>query len=196
MVNKNLIFVILCGGYSTRAGFDKGLFLRNKKPQVKVLYEMIKLNIDCLVFVSIRKEQFEDYSKFFSKEIFIFDSTNYSGPWNGIMSVHITQPNKDLFVLGCDLLNIEWRYIQNLIQIYNYSSYDFYMYRDDKNIQTLCGIYTHQKLKELNKSKHFNMSIKEEIKISNSFVIPLSEEDKIYFKNYNYTDDFKFLCRD
>lgn len=190
MVNNNLFYVILCGGRSTRAGFDKGLFLRKGKPVVQILYEMLKENTNSKIFVSIREEQNLEYSKFFSKEELIFDKTNYMGPWNGIMSAHLTYPNKDLFILGCDLLNIDWKYILKLVQVYNKSSYDFYMYKDSKNIQTLCGIYNFKKLQKLYKANNFDMSIKKEVASSNAYLIPLHETEEPFFKNYNYLIEF------
>lgn len=106
-IPENLLGVILCGGQSSRMGFEKFLANYHGLPQYKYLSSLFdKLNIE--IVISIKAQQIslvEGDSKL------VVDNESYenAGPLTGLLSVHEQYPNKSILLVGCDypLLKIE-----------------------------------------------------------------------------------------
>lgn len=104
---ENLLGVVLCGGQSSRMGFEKLLANYHGVPQYKYLCSLFeKLNLESLI--SIREEQISLVEGAFN---WVLDNESYcnAGPLTGLLSVHEKYPSKAILLVGCDypLLKIE-----------------------------------------------------------------------------------------
>jgi molybdenum cofactor guanylyltransferase len=161
-IMDDLLAVVLCGGESKRMGRDKGLLLKGTIPWAQ--YIAAKLNpFQVPVVFSINSGQREAYSAVVPAEQLIPDSLSVPGPLKGLLSVHARFPSKDLFLLACDMLDLDGPTLSKMIAIYDEDSqptfwqsddgkkndhddprkkHDFFVYRQEQFIQPFCGIYT------------------------------------------------------
>lgn len=192
-LENKLSILLLCGGKSSRAGFEKSLFNINGKPWAQRLFELTKKILPG-VLISINKLQYSNYQILFNSNILILDSVNVKGPLNGILSAHNNYKEMDFLVLAVDLLNINESILLKLIQVYKSNpGYDFYAWKKDEHIEPLCGIYSSKGLKKINQiiPELTNFSIIKILESSNTYFIPIQEEEIKYFKNFNYPEDFQ-----
>jgi molybdopterin-guanine dinucleotide biosynthesis protein A len=140
----NLIGVILCGGESSRMGRDKGRILKEDIPWA--LYMADKLAPFRLpVIFSVNASQVDDYTVQFPAVRLVVDSAAApaGGPLRGLFSVHERWPDKDLFLLACDMVDMDQGTIGGLLEAYRMGGpYEFYAYREEGFFQPFCAIYT------------------------------------------------------
>ncbi len=188
--NSKILGVLLCGGKSSRMGSDKGLLSTQGQKWFEKIFKLLS-KIFFRVVVSVNPAQYLSYKEIQPNWDYISDLTDFAeGPLTGILSVHQKYPNNDLFVLACDMINMEESIIQNLVSLYTSNlKYDFYFYKNEKNLETLCGIYTANGIKEItqkltNKSSK-TFAIHKLIASSNSLIISVLEDQKKSFANFN-----------
>jgi molybdopterin-guanine dinucleotide biosynthesis protein A/nucleoside-triphosphatase THEP1 len=189
--NQNaLLGVILCGGQSSRMGFEKMLANYHGVPQYQFLNALLKkLNIDPVI--SIRNDQ---VSLIDGVSNIVLDSESYNdaGPLTGLLSVHEKYPEKSVLLVGCDypLLN-EYHILLLVEQIQN--DYSVICYQNNVGIdEPLVAYYSNQALKEL-KVFHSNggKSLKEYIKSTN--VKRLSLEDNLFLTSVDTPTEHEFI---
>ncbi|MCB1143740.1 MAG: NTP transferase domain-containing protein [Leptospiraceae bacterium] len=106
---------------------------------------------ECILSVDDR--QFPIFKKRFQSREIIIDSQNLHGPVSGILSVYSAYRVYNLIVLSMDMLHMEIQPIRTLIQNYKAQpNYDFYVFKNGKGVEPLCGIYTSAGLKKINDS--------------------------------------------
>ncbi len=100
-----LLFVVACGGMSSRMGIDKSLIIYHELPQRYHLYDLIK-NAGLKVCLSVNNNQAESIPR---EYCFIIDRPEYieQGPISGLLSVHFEYPNHAIFYIGCDYPALE-----------------------------------------------------------------------------------------
>lgn len=186
-----MLGVILCGGQSTRMGTDKGLIKLHANTWAQTAVDKIAL-LHLNVLLSVNAKQYKDYLAVFTQAQLVKDddSLQLGGPLAGVLSVHLQYPTKDLFVLACDMPLMETTMLQELVTVYNeHPNADAYTFTNDDEPEPLCAIYTAKGLayilhllqaKEL--TRHSMKFMQEHI---NTFTIPLTEEQKKYFRNFN-----------
>ena len=153
--NAKTLGVVLCGGLSTRMGADKGLKRKGQKPWALLTGQKLGV-LDIPVVYSIRDEQYEKYLEVAPFHDLIADKEiPFEGPLKGVMSVHSEYPNKDLFVLACDMVDMTTLVIEKLFYAYQHSKkeHDFFHFRLNEQSEPLCGIYTSSGLKKIKKKK-------------------------------------------
>jgi len=112
-MKSDLTALILAGGKSSRMGKDKALIEYNGKPQAIYLADLLS-NYCKEVLISRNKKQEElpqcDYE-------IIYDDENIEnqGPLTGLISAIKKYPNKNFFILYCDLVNVDNEIIEKLI---------------------------------------------------------------------------------
>lgn len=189
--------VVLCGGESSRMGNDKGMIKIQDKNWAEIMANNFeKLSIPFVV--SINNEQQKNYGLIFKNEKLILDQININvkGPLLGLLSVHKQIPNEDLFVVACDMIDMDLPPLIHLQTAFvALNNYNAYLFETNKEIQPLCAIYTAKMLKQIS-NQLFNGELKRySLKfILNSYNIHLTiaPPDWLqYFNNYNSEDDLK-----
>jgi molybdopterin-guanine dinucleotide biosynthesis protein A len=193
--------VILCGGQSTRMGTDKGLLeapLPSQGGYLNQANTWAQTAVDKLaelqlpVVISVNKNQFSDYATTFSPQQLITDneSLQIKGPLAGLLSVHVQHPSEDLLLLACDMPLMETNLLKELITIYNqHTTADAFVYTNDDQPEPLCGIYKSSGLKYILQLYYSNQLPKHSMKYMlehiNTQLIPLTDDKKKCFRNFN-----------
>ena len=139
-----MLGIILCGGQSVRMGTDKGLLKLEAKTWAQTAIDkMAALNIP--VKISVNKQQYPEYAAVFSPDDLIADNTLLllKGPLLGLLSCHLSFPDKDLFILACDMPLMETAILTDLTNKFRqFPNADAYVFTNDNEREPLCGIYT------------------------------------------------------
>jgi len=189
-VKMQLLGVILCGGESKRMGSDKGLTPIHNTIWALAMADKLSF-LECPVVFSVNKNQFITYSAFISPADLVEDNYDTSGPTRGLLTVHNRFPDKDIFLLSCDMLELDEFTIRQMLGVYQEESdYDYYAYQDKEYAQPFCGIYTSRgldRLQELIRSEDL-VSISMQYVLNNGFTKRLTIEHKNAFRNFNYKE--------
>ncbi len=145
---SNLLAVILCGGESKRMGSDKGLLLLEGETWTeRIAKKLEKEGLE--VVISINESQQERYSKIFKKEELVIDQLPMHGPLNGLLTVHQQNPQRDILLIACDLIDMDKSILEELINSYEKNEADYFAYEENNFFQPLCAIYTATALQSL-----------------------------------------------
>lgn len=124
--NDRPIGLILCGGQSSRMGREKGLVPLPKSSESKSDGTYVDNAIALLrpfvsdVYLSLREEQaslYESLGKGSKNVRFIFDEPVASGPLRGLLSAHRAMPEASILLLAVDMIRLQDRHIQALIEV-------------------------------------------------------------------------------
>jgi molybdenum cofactor guanylyltransferase len=186
-----MLGVILCGGQSSRMGSDKGLLKLEAKTWAQTAFDKLA-GMNFPIVISVNEKQHKDYAAVFQSTELITDDPALSihGPLSGVLSVHLKHPAEDLLILACDMPLMEPGLLKELLSYYQqHSSKDAFVYTNDNEPEPLCGIYKAPGLAHIlalyqNKQlpKH---SMKYMLDHINSFAIPLADDQKKFFRNFN-----------
>ena len=188
--------VVLCGGYSTRMGEDKGLMKWNDKPMASISLSLLQRQFHLVPSISIRPAQQEFYKKVFPEIELITDDENLflGGPLKGILSVHKRHPNKNLFVLACDMPLISLEILQKINRIYeSHQEKDIVICTYQDHIEPLCGVYSFKGLErifhDVQSAQLTTFSMIHAIQSMDTLLIDIDEEEHNAFLNLNRTGD-------
>ena len=193
MQNNNsnkLIGVVLCGGKSSRMQSDKGLLSVYGKRWFEISFDLLSKSLN-YTLISVNFDQHSKYKEVRPELEIVIDSIDsIEGPLRGIFSVHEKYLDCDLFVLACDMIYMNQKMIENLVTFYREQTQkEFYFYRNELYLETLCGIYKSKGLVELRKKilsdSTQNYSIHKLISDSNSLILSVDKQSQKYFKNCN-----------
>ncbi|MBK8551961.1 MAG: molybdenum cofactor guanylyltransferase [Ignavibacteria bacterium] len=92
--------LVVCGGNSSRMGYDKGLITYHEKPHKYHLYEMLELFFD-KVFISCNLNQSDITEEGY---VTLADLPCYEnkGPMAALLTAFTSYPENDFLVIGCD----------------------------------------------------------------------------------------------
>jgi molybdenum cofactor guanylyltransferase len=186
-----MLGLILCGGQSTRMGTDKGLILHDTFIWATTAANKLA-SLGIPVVFSINSTQETDYKKNLPAEELIKDNSNLTikGPLTGLLSAHLINPNENIFVLACDLLQMQTHLLQELLLAsVTQPAFDAYLFKNENEYEPLCGIYKATALNGIytlyqqhSLSRH---SMKFALEHLNVFSIPVKEQNLTFFKNFN-----------
>lgn len=179
-MRPKLLAAVLCGGFSTRMGRDKGLIPTPNGIQAKLVGGLAEALALETVF-SMRKEQVGAYAEYISPSQIILDHTKYEGPLQGLASVHDSFPERDIILLACDMPNVLGNTLELLLKTYENSSGDFYAFYDGRFFQTFCAVYTSKGMKKWLKEDAFSLQHLLASGNTKKIDTPAAEE----FVNYN-----------
>ncbi|WP_277482930.1 molybdenum cofactor guanylyltransferase [Catalinimonas alkaloidigena] len=196
----NMIAVILSGGQSRRMGQDKGLIQENGLAWTESLQQKLE-KVGLKTYVSINNLQKDAYVNVFSDLTLILDhpsSAHLNGPVKGILSAHLTFPEKDILFLPCDMPALagdtflwwanEFAKLNQEDKVVVCSTPDY--------LQPLCGVYSQASLKilmqyyedEKLQDQSMHNIVEEMLKAT---VISIPSELLPQFKNFNIPDDLQ-----
>jgi molybdopterin-guanine dinucleotide biosynthesis protein A len=192
-----MLGIVLCGGQSLRMGTDKGLLNHQDKLWAQVAADKL-LSLDLSVKFSVNPVQQPTYSDYFGNDRLVVDdaSLDIRGPLLGVLSAHLSKPEEDLFLLACDMLLMETRLLEKLIDSAKAdSSFDAYIFTKDDQQEPLCGIYKSEGLKKIMFMLQNNALVKHSMKyvLGNLRVreIAVEDQDYRYFGNFNSQEEIK-----
>ncbi|WP_165793004.1 molybdenum cofactor guanylyltransferase [Sphingobacterium haloxyli] len=189
-----LLGLVLCGGKSSRMGTDKGQLLKGDCTWAEHMCNRLS-SLGLQTYLSINPLQQQNYSKIFPTEFLVTDRVDVKGPLAGMLSAHQLFPVKDIFVLPCDMIDIEITILQRLLDIRQQIIHaDVYLYTKSSYLEPLCAIYTASGLEKLSvdyqKGHLTNFSVNRAIK--NLSMVKLSAaEHRKDFRNYNTPDSVR-----
>ena len=189
-----LLGLVLCGGKSSRMGTDKGQLRKDGRPWARHMADRLE-SLGLKTYLSINSIQQGTYRQIFSSETLIIDQVDVKGPLAGLLSAHQLFPKADLFVLPCDMIDMEVPLLQRLLAIrQQIVGADVYLYAKNEQIEPLCAIYTASGLQKLfidYQHEHLvNFSVKRAIKNLCTVKLPASGNTKD-FRNYNTPDSIR-----
>ena len=186
-----MIGLILCGGQSSRMGSDKGLLKLEAHTWAQTAVDKLaELNIP--VKLSVNAMQFPHYSTVFPAADLITDTDalNIRGPLLGLLSAHLRFPTETIFVLACDMPLMETTILKELLNTYRqHSESNAFVFTGNNEPEPLCGIYTANALAHTLQLYHSGQLTKHSMKFmlyhTNAFMLPIREEQKKAFRNFN-----------
>lgn len=195
----NMIGIVLSGGKSSRMGADKGMLQLAGKSWAGHAYEKLSALLpEC--YLSVRQVQVPYYDRNFDHGKLIIDdaSLGISGPLLALLSGHIKFPDEDIFVIACDMVNMDARPIRFLLQQKEQQPLkECWLYYDEDGMQPLLAIYSsallQKVLDDLQKGLLKKFSVKHIIDISDSLSIPVPVEWESCFVNFNSAEDLAAL---
>jgi molybdopterin-guanine dinucleotide biosynthesis protein A len=185
-----MLGLVLCGGKSTRMGTDKGFMRSETTTWVQSAAEKLK-SLGLAVKISVNKGQHPAYNTVFPATDLLIDepSLQLRGPLYGVLSswLHVQD---DLFILACDMPLMETFLLEKLLQLYQTNpEADAFVYSNDGEPEPLCGIYRSIGLSEILEMHHAQQLTKHSMKFMldhiNTFTVPIPEEHRKYFRNFN-----------
>jgi len=189
-----MIGVVLSGGKSIRMGKDKGLLENGQQTWTQQAFTKL-LSLQIPVVISVNAEQFTTYQSVFSNSSLITDNPELSigGPLKGLLSAHLIYPEEDMLILACDMLNMEVDLLDFLFQQYKSKPAEAAVFINEKQPEPLCGIYSSAALRKiyalLMKQELHKHSMKYALDHLDVCYLPVTENWKAYFNNYNSQSD-------
>jgi len=192
--------VVLCGGASRRMGKDKGLIKEEDLTWVERSVLLME-SLGIPVVISLREEQQDEYKSIFDnrKSIrWIPDLTELTvqGPLKGILSVHLSIPEEDLFIISVDMPYMQLTLLQKLLVYYQKviqgeqpDIIEHYIIpRSHFGLEPLCCIYFSFWLKEIVRMKLNDYSLKKLIQSSQGHILSLNPSENDMIMNINSLD--------
>lgn len=186
-----MIGLVLCGGKSSRMGSDKGLLKLEAHTWAQTAVDKLAaLNIP--VKLSVNAAQFPHYSTVFPAADLITDNDTLQihGPLHGLVSAHFQFPSETIFALACDMPLMEVTILKELLNAFQqHNEPDAFVFADNNEPEPLCGIYQPKGLAHTLELYHSGQLAKHSMKFMlyhiNTFLLPISAEQKKAFRNFN-----------
>ena len=186
--------VILCGGKSSRMGFDKCTIKVNDKFLIDIIAEELTKVFESIVLVSNDLERFKD-----SKYIVVEDIIANSGPIGAIYTALKCASSKYVFITACDMPIINLNYIRYMVKLIKSENVQGVVSYNSKYIEPLYAFYSVDMIDTFEQElKKNNFKLLDVIKNSKMYYI---EETKWreycsgmdIFTNLNYKSDLTAL---
>ena len=186
--------VILCGGKSSRMGFDKCKIKVKNKFLIEIIAEQLEQIFQNIIFVSDDIEKFGN-----TKYGVVKDIVTSSGPIGAIYTGLKQATSRYVFVTACDMPIINLEYIKYMMQLIKNEKIEGVVTYNCKYIEPLYAFYSIDMIStfedEIQKHK---FKILDVIKNSKMYYV---EEKKArqyssnmdIFTNLNYTSDLSIL---
>lgn len=186
--------VILCGGKSSRMGFDKSKIKIDGRLLIEILGEKLEKIFDEIILVAEKEDKFENL-----KYKVVEDMEKNYGPAGGIYTGLKNASSKYVFFLACDMPKINIDYIKYLMNIVEDDECDGLICKKDDWIEPLHAFYSKGLIRNFQKGIEENSLVLYDI-IKNSKIKYIPEEitkkyspDLDIFINLNYVKDLGIL---
>ncbi|MDW8801961.1 molybdenum cofactor guanylyltransferase [Clostridium sp. A1-XYC3] len=186
--------VILCGGKSSRMGFDKSKLKLGNKLLLEIVAEKLEGLFEEVLLVAERKDKFVGL-----KYTVLEDLKKEYGPAGGIYTGLKHASSQYVFFLACDMPIVNIEYIESMMENLRHNDYDGVIPRRNNWVEPLHAFYSQSLIGDFEKGiMENNLVLYDIIRNSNILYIP-EEVTKEYdpnmemFCNLNYVDDLKIL---
>jgi molybdopterin-guanine dinucleotide biosynthesis protein A len=190
-----MIGAVLCGGNSTRMGIDKGLLQVDDLFWAQISINNLTNN-GITTILSVNENQFDTYSLHFANLPILIDkkTSDLKGPVLALLGIHEHYLTEDIFILACDMPLMKGELIKLLITKYaSDTTFEAYFFTNNEEAEPLCAIYTAGGLAKIlaryKRQQLARFSMKYILSLLNTCVIPLNEEQKLAFTNFNSPND-------
>jgi len=186
--------VILCGGKSSRMGFDKSTIKVKNKFLIDIIAEELKQIFESIVLVSNDLDRFNH-----TKYLVVKDIIENSGPIGAIYTALKGATSKYVFITACDMPIISLDYIKYMMDIIKSENVQGVVSYNSKYIEPLYAFYSIDMIDIFEKElRENNYKLHDVIKNSKMYYI---EETKWreycngmdIFTNLNYKSDLTAL---
>lgn len=190
-----MIGVVLCGGQSSRMGQDKGLIKLNGVTWAKIAFEKLT-SLGLPTLVSVNEMQFPKYQKHFGISELVVDHRDLAiqGPLVGVLSAHLANPDQDILVVACDMINLQPIILKKLLDEYQLHPSEAISFKGE-NIEPLCTIYSAHGLKKIRaKSQSRSLeknSMRYVLEILHTTYLPFPFEWQSFLRNFNEPADLR-----
>jgi len=142
-------------------GSDKGLLTYKTGTAWAIYLSNILASVCEDVFISVRTAQKKNYSSYFPESKLVTDVIENIGPAGGIISSSRQFPERNLFIVSCDMILLDEPVITEIYNKYLASpGFDFYGFEIKGKIQPFPGIFTGNLLKNLTENiENYNYSL-------------------------------------
>jgi molybdopterin-guanine dinucleotide biosynthesis protein A len=144
------------------------------------------------VKLSVNTTQLPHYSTVFPAPDLITDNDTLQihGPLHGLLSAHLQLPSETIFVLACDMPLMETTILKELLNAFQqHNEHDAFVFANNSEPEPLCGIYQPEGLAHTLQLYHSGQLTKHSMKFMlyhiNTFMLPISDEQKKAFRNFN-----------
>lgn len=141
--------VILAGGKSSRMEFDKQFLVIDEKRLIFSIAKNLEKHFDEIIIVSNKKDEYVD-----CKYSVVSDKLKDMGPLAGISVGLEYSTSEFVYIVACDMPNIDDRYIEYLKEkigqdIDCNQNYDIYLSKIDNSIELFNGFYKKELSEEI-----------------------------------------------
>lgn len=180
--------LVLSGGKSSRYGSDKGeVNYHEEKDQRAFCFDALS-NYCNEVFLSCRKNQYEDI---LNKYPYIIDMVDSIGPAGGLLSAYHHNPKAAWLAIACDMPLIDPILLEKLISERDPKAIaTTYFHEKDVQIEPLVTIWEPEGLKQLARQvASHNYSLSKLLSCGKARLVPIQQA--LQFMNVNTKEDDK-----
>jgi molybdopterin-guanine dinucleotide biosynthesis protein A len=184
---------ILCGGKSTRMGFDKCSIKVKDRLLLDIIIEKLSQVFEEVILVTNDKSRFPNY-----KNVYV-DEYKDCGPAGGIYTALLYSKSKYLFAIGCDMPFVNLEYISYMKGLIKENKYDCILTQKGNWVEPLYAFYSDDMIPLFKRSlEEGRYKLIDIISKSNYFIV----EEKIarsfskyleIFSNLNFISDLEIL---
>jgi molybdenum cofactor guanylyltransferase len=185
---------ILCGGKSSRMGFDKCEVRVNGKLLIEIIAKQLEQVFENVILISNDKYKFKDINYKVLEDII-----PNSGPLGGIYTALTHANSKFTFVTACDMPVINLKYIKFMIEIIKSQGFNGVASYNSGYIEPMYAFYSRSMLSTFKKElKENNFKLHNVINKCNMHIV-IEEKVREFssnmniFTNLNYKSDLSFL---
>lgn len=186
---------ILCGGKSSRMGFDKSKIVVNDKLLIEEIADRINILFDDIVFIT------NDKNKFNTKHRVVEDEIKEVGPCGAIYTALNNSCSKYVFVMACDMPFLDIKYIEFLKNKLDRLNSDCLITKRGNFYEPLCSFYSVDMkdifLKNIinNKYKIMDAVLSSNAQFTSDLEVEEFASKDDIFANLNYSKDLNLLNR-
>ena len=190
--------VVLSGGQSARMGSDKGLLPYGQQTWARQAFNKLA-SLQIPVILSVNPQQVPAYQPAFPIHSLITDHLTLAigGPLKGLLSVHLQLPQEDLFVLACDMINMQVEVLDFLLLAYQQKNPEALIFVNKNQPEPLCGIYSADALNNIHhlyvKQVLHQHSMKYVLDQLDTQYLPVPGKWAFCFNNYNTPEDLAHI---
>lgn len=186
--------IILCGGKSSRMGFDKSNIKIKDKFLIEIIAEELEQVFESIILVSNDQERFSD-----TKYMVVKDIIENSGPFGAIYTALKKATSKYVFITACDMPIINLNYIKYMMEIIKSENVQGVVSYNSEYIEPLYAFYSIDMIDTFERElKKNNFKLLDVIKSSKIYYIEEKKRREYcsgmdIFTNLNYESDLTVL---